>query len=157
MSILDPRLWLAAIAMCLACFFAGGWRESSASVAKMKLTDDAARIELANATERVRETERLLSQNLPTINDARTKEQENAKNAIDSLRADVRTGSVAARTRNPAASGADSANGNPEDRAELLPATADAILDIAVDADSAVRDLNACIDRYDARRRAINP
>ncbi|WP_041742059.1 hypothetical protein [Collimonas fungivorans] len=41
---------------------------------------------------------------------------------------------------------------NQETRTELLPAFADALVAVATDADGSVRDLNACIDDYNAAR-----
>ncbi|WP_442782849.1 hypothetical protein [Collimonas fungivorans] len=44
---------------------------------------------------------------------------------------------------------------NQETRTELLPAFADALVAVATDADGSVRDLNACIDDYNAARDEI--
>lgn len=145
----------------LAGFFGGEWHESRASMAQRQAADGAARLELAAATGRVREAEHQLDQDISNINEAQTKEQDYANTTIDALRADVRNSalrlSIATRARNPAAPGADSAADNTEARAELLPSAAVALIDLAADGDSAVRELNACVDQYDAVRRAVNP
>lgn len=160
-SLIDPRLWLATVILCLACFFAGEWSESRTSKATMKAADDAAKVELATANENARETGRILKKEVSTISDARTQEQERAKTTIDALRADVRTGtvrlSIATRPRDQAGSGADPSAGDREARSELVPEAAIALIDIAADGDDAVRDLNACVDKYAAVRQAINP
>lgn len=161
MSLLDPRVWCVVLALCLASFFGGQWQESRISTAKMKEANAAAMLELELSTRRVQLAERTLQQTITAVHQARTKEQDHAKTTIDALRADVRAGavrlSIATRSRGPAASGADPGTGAAEERAELVPAAAIALIDIAADGDDAVRDLNACIDQYNAVRRAINP
>ncbi len=158
---MGPRLWLAILLVALTGFFCGEWHESRASNAQRQAADSAAKLELATATGRVREVERQLSQNILNIDEARTKEQDHANATIDSLRTDVRNGalrlSIATRAHDPGPVGADPAAGDPEARAELLPSAAIALIDLAADADSTVRALNACLDQYDAVRRAVNP
>lgn len=91
-------------------------------------------------------------------------EQTHAQAEIDRLRADVRTGTVrlsvpATATACPASPGpADTgpATGPAPARTELDPATADALVAITSDGDNAIRDLNACIERYDTVRQAAN-
>ncbi|MET3134947.1 hypothetical protein AAKU55_005250 [Oxalobacteraceae bacterium GrIS 1.11] len=157
----DPRPWLAMLVVGGAGFLGGEWREGRAGAAQRQAADGAAKLELAIATDRVRETERHLTQNLATIDAARTKEQDHAQETIDSLRADVRNGairlSVATRPGDPAAASGHSGAGDSEARAELVPSAALALIDIAADGDWAVRELNACIDKYDAVRRSVNP
>lgn len=43
-----------------------------------------------------------------------------------------------------------------ETRAELAPAAAEALVAIVDDGDSAIRDLSACIDRYNTLRTSFN-
>lgn len=92
-----------------------------------------------------------------------TKEMENAKVKIDGLLADVRTGklrlsiAIAARPKTECgASSATSSGPGSEERVELMPETAANLIDIAADGDRAVRQLNGCIDAYNAVRKTIN-
>jgi prophage endopeptidase len=88
-------------------------------------------------------------------------EQANAQDAIDRLGADLRSGTIRLYVRTtpaaqsePVPHGATSGPG--QAHAELDPADAAALLGITADGDSAIRDLNACIDRYAAVQSAIN-
>lgn len=88
-------------------------------------------------------------------------EQANAQDAIDRLGADLRSGTIRLHVRtapaaqsNPGHHGAPSGPG--QAHAELDPADAATLLGITADGDSAIRDLNACIDRYAAVQSAIN-
>lgn len=91
-------------------------------------------------------------------------EKTHAQAEMDRLRASVRAGSVrlfvptegAACPGSPAPEGASPAGGSAKARAELDPATADALVAITSDGDSAIRDLNACIDRYNTVRQSLN-
>ncbi|RJG06236.1 lysis protein [Noviherbaspirillum cavernae] len=78
------------------------------------------------------------------------KEKENANATIASLRADMRNGTERLSLAVAACQTGTSGAGNSEARAELLPAAADRIVGIIGEADDAVRDLNACIDKYNA-------
>lgn len=88
-------------------------------------------------------------------------EQTHAQQAIDRLGADLRSGTIRLHVRTiPAvqpATGADSAApGSGQTHAQLDPADADVLLRITADGDDAIRDLNSCIDRYNAVQAATN-
>lgn len=88
-------------------------------------------------------------------------EQTHAQAEINRLRAALRTGAVrlSVPTSGPACPGPQNAGpaaGPEQARAELDPATADALVAITADGDTAIRELNACIDRYDAVRQTLN-
>jgi len=117
---------------------------------------------LAAANEKVRVTQASLTDTLAQI-DVKNKELENAKSQVAALRADVRSGAV--RMSIPIATGSCRAAGSPdsaaaasgtgtETRAELLPTTADDLIELVTDADSEVRRTNECIDRYGAVKAA---
>jgi hypothetical protein len=151
----------AAIALAAAAFCAGQWRESLAGAARMELADGIAKATLENATARALKAEKALADSHSAIDNDLKSGKANAKTAIDSLRADVRSGaerlSVPTRSCSPAPASGSAATGDPEARAELLPATALELIDIAADGDDAVRELNACVDKYNAVRNGIHP
>lgn len=97
----------------------------------------------------------------------RQSENDHAQAEHDDLRLRLRTGAVRLSVPTVAAcpaqlgagdvpQGAAPAGQPAQARAELDPATADRVLTITRDGDSAIRDLNACIDRYDTVRAALN-
>lgn len=91
-------------------------------------------------------------------------EKTHAQAEMDRLHAAVRAGSVrlfvptagAACQGSPAPEGASPAGGSAKARTELDHATADTLVAITSDGDSAIRDLNACIDRYNTVRQSLN-
>lgn len=94
----------------------------------------------------------------------RNQEKTHVQAEMERLRTAVRAGSVrlfvptagAACPGSPAPEGASPAGGSAKARAELDPATADALVAITNDGDSAIRNLNACIDRYNTVRQSMN-
>lgn len=81
------------------------------------------------------------------------KEKKNAQTEIDRLRSRIRADTV--RLSVPTRSGTVSSNpgtGAGETRAELDAQTADDLVAIAADGDRAIRELNLCIDQYNAIR-----
>ncbi|WP_426106357.1 lysis system i-spanin subunit Rz [Massilia sp. TSP1-1-2] len=160
-GLLDPRLWLALVLVAAVSFFGGEWHEQRVSTARMDLADGLAKAALREATGRAKTAEMLLAGTHSTIDAERIKEKEDAKTTIDALRADVQRGtvslSIATRAIRAAPAGQDPGTRYVETRAELVPQAAIDLIDIAADGDNAVRDLNACIDKYDAVRRTLNP
>ena len=102
----------------------------------------------------------LLTAELHAIDQRRTKEQANADETVKRLRADIAAGHrrlsipITSTCAVPAGATAGSAGTvarvEPEARADIDPATADALVGIAADGDSAIRQLNAVIDAYTA-------
>lgn len=81
------------------------------------------------------------------------KEKKNAQAEIDRLRSRIRADTV--RLSVPTRSGTVSSNpgtATGETRAELDAQTADDLVAIAADGDDAIRELNLCIDQYNAIR-----
>ena len=79
------------------------------------------------------------------------KEKKNAETEIADLRKRIKSGAV--RMSVPATACTVSENtgaGIEQTRAELDPQTADDLVTIAADGDAAIRDLNLCIDQYNA-------
>lgn len=161
MGALDPRVLLAALLLAVAAFFGGEWHEHRVSTARMELADGLAKAELGAANARIKADGIKLAGMDAAIDAAKTKEKEDAKTTIDALRADVRSGavslSIATRALRASPSGPDPGAGYIETRSELVPQAALDLIDVAADGDDAVRDLNACIAKYDAVRRTINP
>lgn len=125
----------------------------------------AAANELTAANEKIRALGLQLVRQLDKIAQLEESEKQNAKVHEDTLRADVRSGAI--RLRMPVQNckvgkagpdnGAGTAGGiDNQASAELLPATADALVSIAFDANAEVRRTNQCIDRYEAVRKAVN-
>lgn len=165
MMLLDPRLYLA-IVLALAVGYLGGCQQNdakhkAAAAIQIAQAQKDADDRLAAANERVRETNRLASQAMAVRDAAHHKEQQDAKNSIDSLNARLRAGSLSLSVPVHATCGTQS-GGNPaiaggigtETRAELVPEAAVALVNIAADGDAAVRQLNAVIDAYGDARKA---
>jgi len=141
---------VAVLAAALAAFGAGwvtnGWRFGG-QLASLQSEWDKERADQAEAElDLERETRRAVD--AITVNSQ--KEKQRAKATIDSLRADVRNGTERLSVAVSSCATGDPRAGNPEARAELLPAVADRIVGIAADADDAVRELNECVDKYSA-------
>lgn len=92
-----------------------------------------------------------LATRLGQILETNLKDKANAKQSIDALSADLRSGALRLSVRTTGqqpASGGLTAAGPGQARAELDPATAEALVRITADGDNAIRDLNTCIDQY---------
>lgn len=92
------------------------------------------------------------------------KENDDAKQENSRRLADVRSGAVRLSIRSKAATCTASSPGDAdssavahhqEARTELDPATAESLVAITQDGDAAIRDLNACVDRYNTARRYL--
>lgn len=156
-SMLDFRLWLAVLLLAAAAFYAGEWHEQE----RAAVVERAAKIALANARAETKAAEIALASAHLKIDADRIKDKQDDKKTIDALRADVRSGaislSIATRAIRAGSTSISSSPGDIETRAEILPEAAVALIDIAADGDDAVRDLNACIAKYDVVRRSVNP
>lgn len=151
MNFLSPYIGIlkavALVAIVLGLFGAG----AKVGAGHIQAKWDQEKAEQADATLQLeRETRRAVD--AITINSK--KEKENAKATIDSLRADVRRGAERLSVAVASCQAGDTGTGHSEARAELLPEAADRIVGIIGEADDAVRDLNECIDKYNAVRLA---
>lgn len=86
------------------------------------------------------------------------KERKNAAQEINRLRVAVDDGTLVLSVPAPTSgSGPTSARaGNPEARTELDRSTAASLVGLAADGDAAIRDLNSCVDSYNALKEKIN-
>ncbi|MPS30039.1 MAG: hypothetical protein E2576_14230 [Alcaligenaceae bacterium] len=126
----------------------------------LALRDAAAADSARKATEKVLSTQAGIQALFDIVGAEHQKEMENAKTDYERRIAAIGRGtvrlSIAARcpaSGNP--DGAIAATGAPETRAELEPAAGQALTAIAHDGDDAIRDLNACIDKYERARQKL--
>lgn len=156
---LDPRPWIALAVAAAVLFCVVKYKDAIHQVDK--LTAQIAK-DKAEATAIARENEKLMSRSLAAIATNHQKEMQDEKDKRDKFFADVRTGAVRLSIPVKACSARTGANtttgpGNsPETRAELTPEAGTALAAIAADGDDAIRQLNACIDSYQAIRAITN-
>jgi Tfp pilus assembly protein FimV len=135
---------------------------------------DAARAEYAGfaaqvaestrmAEKHAREKEAQLQAQSQTLRDQLTKEIQHAQNTQSRLVADIRSGaqrlSIAASCADAGQAGSDPAAAPAAGhtaRAVLDPQAAEALVGIAADGDTAIRERNACVQQYNAVRAALN-
>lgn len=101
------------------------------------------------------EENRRLTDELNTVNSKFTKEMNDAKTTIDTLRRDVRNGAVRLSVPVPTCAGSSPGAGadSGEARAELDRATSEDLIGITADGDDAIIQLNACIDILNRERQ----
>nr|DAO97618.1 MAG TPA: Rz lysis protein [Caudoviricetes sp.] len=117
-----------------------------------RLEKDHAEVVL-KAEQDVRKKEQAMQAEHDALAKKYEKEKKNAQTEIDRLRNRIRAGTV--RLSVATRSGAVSSNprtATGETRAELDAQTADDLVAIAADGDDAIRELNLCIDQYNAIR-----
>ncbi len=181
-SMLTPRSWAAlllaavllfAAGLGLGCFMGHRIAAGQAEIAALKVASERADERLAHAralaaeVDKVAAIEQQWKDDLGDVAELHRERMEDAEKKMDALRADVLTGAVrlsvavkkagAAAGHCAAADDPAAAGGDQEARAELMPATANALVGIATDGDRAVLDLNACIDSYEAIRQKGQP
>ncbi|MFZ6709784.1 lysis system i-spanin subunit Rz [Undibacterium sp. TC9W] len=158
-KLLDPRPWIALAVAAAVLFCVVKYKDAIHQVDK--LTAQIAK-DKAEATATARENEKLMSRSLAAIATTHQKELQDEKDKRDKFIADVRTGAVRLSIpvkACPARSSRDTTAGfsnSPETRAELTPEAGAALAAIAADGDDAIRQLNACIDSYQAIRAISN-
>ena len=145
---------------------AQGWRMSS-QVATLKegiaTANQQAAEAHAEATDKVLQAERTARKQIQDITDQLTKQRDIAKNEKDAFITGVRSGAIrlsipiVATSDGPTIgnSGAAGDHGN-QARAELDPAAAQFLDDIATEGDDAIRTMNALIDSYNTLINAYN-
>lgn len=151
MTLANPLVRWAIAALVIALAIAAAWLKGHG--AGYDERDTELRLEVAAANARARQIERDARAKLDAITRTHHQESTDAHATIDRLRADLRAGTVRLRlpgaARLPACANFATAPGaEPETRAELDPATADALVAITTDGDGAIRQLNAVIDAY---------
>ena len=119
----------------------------------LKLEKESAEA-LAKSQAQARKVEQDWAQVHDTLKEKHDEETKRYKTEIASLRNSIRAGGV--RLSVPAAGGtmpANSAAGNSEKRCYIDATTAERLIDIAESGDDAIRELNLCIDKYNALRK----
>lgn len=137
----------------------GGYYTAQEWQIKALAADKAAEKRLADETQKVLDTERKMQAAKADLIKKHETEVKNAKFENDRLRDAVRNGtlrlSVPTSSLCATASAANSGTKLAEARTELDPAFAQSLLDIATDGDDAIRDLNLCIDQYNAVQAGV--
>lgn len=129
----------------MAGWLVNGWRLQS-HISQMQAQQ-------AEAIQLARLKEQTLQEEIDHLLDVYQEEKQHADTEIARLRADVNAGRL--RLSVPAkcpGTGAATGAASEEARAELDPETADALVAIAAEGDDAIRELNLCLDAYEAGR-----
>lgn len=156
------------VALILASFYCGVLYEGRrvAQAAKAELQDQQQRSQRTQAWMRDarQASEDQLQQRIETLKNQLSTDQGQANEKHQNLTAGMRTGAVSvhvpvvptscAAHRVPAASVP--AAGSTAAHAQLEPAAAANLADIAHDGDAAIRDLNSCIERYNAVKASFD-
>lgn len=141
--------WVVIGLLVAAAVAAAGMRAYNAGYAKHEAETSTA---TAEANQRARTAERAASARLAKVATDHQKEVTDAQAQIDRLRGDVRRGarrlSVFTAGLSGCADPAAAGRAGAEARADLDPATADALVAIAADGDAGIRQANALIDAY---------
>ena len=108
----------------------------------------------------VQKKNRELQETVNGLNHKRQKENDDAKKRYDALLASIHRGtirvSVPVRENGGLSQTGHSKNDDRQARAELDPETVERILSVGRDGDDAIRDLNFCIDQYNAIRGKVD-
>lgn len=153
---------LAIVCLLAAACGAGSWRTANYYQVKQAKEQAQAQRMLASASQAAAQRERALNQSLLNQSEQLMKVQTNADAQLKKFNAALHAGTVrlSIRTRShPAAACANPAiasESSAETRAELVPADAANLIDIAASGDAAVRQLNAVIDAYNNLKNACD-
>lgn len=129
-----------AIAAFLAGWMVNGWRLDANYQEKE-----------ASILRAVKQKEERYMTEIESLQNAMIEEQNESKKRIDKLRTDVSSGRV--RLSIPVRECSNSTTKSAETRAEIDGQTSNDLISIAEDGDSAIRELNMCIDSYNALRK----
>lgn len=137
----------------------GGYFTAQKWQLKIAAADKAASERLETETSKAIATERKMQAEKADLIKKHTAEVNNAKLENDRLRAAVRNGtlrlSVPTRSLCATADAGNPGTGLAKKGAELDAEASLALLDIANDGDDAIRELNLCIDQYNAVKSAL--
>jgi prophage endopeptidase len=141
-SLMNPWVIVGILGLVLSSYFYGhhqAYVEQEAEVARL------------NAVERDKEKQ-MQNMVVSHANELR-KANQNAKSEVIKLQSDLSTGQLrfSAHTLSTCQN-TSTANGDTETRAELDPEVSQALVSITADGDSAIRELNTCIDIYEQMR-----
>ena len=155
MSILDPRLWLAALAIAAAMFFVGKFDERRVWVAREAAASATAKTDLDAATVRADTAESTMKAKIKEADDEKVKQVAIANSKLATALNELRA--RPARRANASGEGAGTvgqcagASG-----AELSKPDAGFLAGEAARADNYINELNACNVRYDGVATEIN-
>jgi hypothetical protein len=155
MSLLNPWVILGIVMAVLSAFGGGYYKGKDAEYQRQQ-------IEIAALNAKARETEQAMSKVAQTYGETLRKANNAAKAKENKLRADLATGTfslripvkaptcptLSATSDTAPASGSDSGTAS----AELDRSTADALIAITAEGDTAIRKLNTCIQTYEQMR-----
>ena len=129
------------------------WEASESRMNESQAKQETERLEKAM------EENRNLKETVSQMQIQTKKENDNEKRKYDALLARINRGtvrvSVPTRACSDVSEAGHSGTDDRETRAELDPATAESILAVGRDGDEAIRELNMCIDQYNAVKSSI--
>ena len=119
-----------------------------------RATAQTQKSELARLSFAIERSGQLATQ-IGQILDRNQQDKANAQKILDRLDTDLRSGALrlSIRTTSQAGGNHGATAGPGQARADIDPEDAQALVRIAADGDNAIRDLNTCIDGYNAVRR----
>ena len=149
---LKNSLMIATLAL-MAGALAGYWTGHVQGEIREKRMNEAQAREETRRLEKVLKTNRELQQQISELQVRKEKEEASAKKKYNDLLARINRGTV--RVSIPArAYGGVSADDGPEARAEFDAEAVERLLAVGREGDAAIRDLNQCIDQYNAVAKA---
>jgi uncharacterized protein YPO0396 len=156
MSILDPYIGIVKAVACVGSLLGCVWvgHHFTAQADDIKL--EQARAETVAA---VADKERTMQARIDAITAQSKKDKQDAQDKIDAVIASYRNGTNRVRVdvANCTPASADPGVTDQQARAELLPETSARLVELARDANDSVRDLNECIDKYNAVKQELDP
>lgn len=148
------RLIIFAAVVALAAI-AGAWLNGARWEKKFLTLEKENAAALAKAQEQARKIEQDWVKTHDDLKGKHDEETKRYKNEITNLRNSLRTGSI--RLSVPAASASamsgNSTTGHSKERCFIDAGTAERLVDITERGDDAIRELNLCIDKYNALRK----
>jgi len=152
LSLFNPWVLLAIVLAMLGAFGSGYYKGE-------KDEYDRSQIEIARLNAEARQTEQRMGEVARTYAETLRKSQNVAKVKEDKLRNDIVSGKLrlfvpvqAPECPVPTTADSPASSGNTETRAELDPGIAQALVDLTSRGDSAIRQLNTCVDQYNQMR-----
>lgn len=149
-------IWLRVIGAAVIAALVGGvlWGTYAKGYATR---DTEAKLEMSQALLRAHKKTDELQVEFDGLKSKVLKERKNAETRIAGLNAALLAGELRLSIPAPAQPGAASAGpGAPEARTELDRATSASLVAITADGDAAIRDLNQCVDSYNALKEKLN-
>ena len=154
MSLFNPWVILGILSLLFTTFGGGYWKGTNAERQRQQ-------IEIAALNAKARETEQAMAKVAQSYGDTLRKANNAARVKEDKLRADIADGALKLRIAVKAPQCPVSATSDPAPpsgdhsgtaSAELDRQTAESLIAIAAEGDTAIRKLNACIQTYDQMR-----